>query len=260
MNIIKFFDKLEDKEIWDLAFYVMSIPYSEEKIRSGENLEQFKLAEIALLSNEEMKEKFSIKDDNVIMSLRTADHQSSFDEYLNIAHHMLDESLQYYVRGEKAKAKQYAIQAYLQGIEPIEPAIRANNSELIVSIETAMSEIRKLIEIDKELPEQQIDVVEAEEELKISQATAEETEEVAVAAEEEEEEPAVSKPKKEEEKDNQKADTKEGGLPEWAAVHDGTALKSAKLKSPKKINKDTQTNLFEEKEKPSEANYGGGKL
>ena len=143
--------------------------------------------------------------------------------------------------------------------------IRFNQGDKVTSVTIiSKDKTNKLIEIDKELPEQQIDVVEAEEELKISQATAEETEEVAVVAaaeeEEEEEEPAVSKPKKEEEKDNQKADTKEGGLPEWAAVHDGTALKSAKLKSPKKINKDTQTNLFEEKEKPSEANYWGGKL
>ena len=139
------FDKLEDKQIWDLSFYVMSLPFS--KSDSSESLEenQLSLKEISILTNNEIQERFSLKDDKMISALRTQNHQQSFEDYLDIAHKTLNEVLPTYIHGEKDLAKKYAIQAYLQGIEPIEPAIKANKPELIISIEVAMSEIRKLV-------------------------------------------------------------------------------------------------------------------
>lgn len=141
------FDKLDDKQIWDLAFYVMSLPFA-SKSSITLNTEQLTLAEMSILSNDEIKEKLSLKDDSLIIAMRTTDHQNSFDDYLSIAHKFLNESLVHYLQGDKKNAKKYAIQSYLQGIEPIEPAIRANKPELIISIETSMGEIRKLVEID----------------------------------------------------------------------------------------------------------------
>jgi high-affinity iron transporter len=156
------FDKLDDKQIWDLAFYVMSIPYSAVKISSSFTEENLSLSEISLLSNEEITSKFPNEYEKLIVGIRTNNHQISFEDYINTAQETLDEAFQFYLHGENNNAKKYAIQAYLQGIEPIEPAIKANRPELIVSVETSMSAIRKLMSLDHREKDLKIEITKAQ--------------------------------------------------------------------------------------------------
>jgi high-affinity iron transporter len=142
------FDQLDDNQIWDLAFYIMSLPYSAIKRLDQGDKKQLSLQELSILSNDEIRSTFSLKDDNLIAYSRTNNHQLSVDDYLDVTKKLLSEVLPHYIHGDKDNAKRYAIQAYLQGIEPIEPAIKANKPELIISIEISMSSIRKLIELD----------------------------------------------------------------------------------------------------------------
>lgn len=151
-------DKLDDREIWDLSYYVMSIPFSSMTVSGLKNDINLNLSEMSILSNDEIKEKFSLKDDNQIIALRTTDHLSSAEEYLQTAERNLEEALQHYQQGDRNGAKQYAIQSYLQGIEPIEPAIKANKPELLVALETTMGLIRKLTELEHKEKELQTEL------------------------------------------------------------------------------------------------------
>jgi len=154
------FDHLDDKEIWDLAFYIMSIPYAADNTSNKSFETNITLEEISSLNNNQIKEKYHIPlDDNTLISqLRSANREYSFLDYLNIAKRTLGEVLPYYLHAEYENAKKLAIQSYLQGIEPIEPIIKVSRPDLIIEIEVSMSEIRRLTTIKGQEKQLEIEI------------------------------------------------------------------------------------------------------
>ena len=65
----------------------------------------------------------------------------SFD----VTRHKLAESAAAYEKSDYAAATELALSAYLDGVEPIEPALAARDKDLMVRIESAMSRLRSLI-------------------------------------------------------------------------------------------------------------------
>lgn len=149
--------QLSDKEIWDLAFYVMSIRH-QELASSPEakniNIKSYaiSLEELSSLSDTQLKEKLSYKDEKeknlAIALLRNKDETPSSGQYIVKAKSLLNLALTSFKKNtasSKDDAKSFALKAYLEGIEPIEPLIKANNPKLIAKIETEMAKIRKII-------------------------------------------------------------------------------------------------------------------
>ena len=66
---------------------------------------------------------------------------------LSIVRAKLAESLAAYRGGDRAGAKTLALAAYLDGFEPIEPALRGRDATLLAHIEGSMGEYRAAIEI-----------------------------------------------------------------------------------------------------------------
>ncbi len=154
------FGDLSDRDVWDLSFYVMSLRHqtflSTLKTIPANQL-NFSLEEMATLSDTELKEKIAEKitdkktdqdeqNKNIALALlRTKNDDTSSGQYIGIAKSLLTKSLVSFKSNNKDEAKRFALQAYLEGIEPIEPMIKANNPQLVVQIEKEMGKIRQII-------------------------------------------------------------------------------------------------------------------
>lgn len=145
-----------DKEVWDLSFYLMAMRHAETlKKAEGMNVkvpENISLVDQASLSDTELKTKMSLEEDDerdvALALLRSQDGNTSGGEYIGKAKNYLNDALTAYQNNSRDDAKRFAIQAYLQGIEPLEPMIKANNPELVIKVETEMAKIRQIISDD----------------------------------------------------------------------------------------------------------------
>lgn len=148
-----------DKEVWDLSFYIMSIRHEEKMKEAKTNSIQaladtVSLEQAAQLSDTELQNKIlaSNKEDKeralAVAALRTKDNNPTGGDYIGKAKDLLNDSLRAFQKQTpeaRDDAKSLALRSYLEGIEPIEPMIKANNPELVVKIETEMGKIRKII-------------------------------------------------------------------------------------------------------------------
>jgi len=142
-----------DKEVWDLSFYIMSLRHtklaSTAKAEMNFNINKFSLLEVATLSDTELKEKFNKIDDDkrnlALALLRTKNDNTSGDQFIGIAKSYLNQAQTAFKNNSKDDAKRLAIQAYLEGIEPIEPTLKLNNPKLVARIEKEMGLVRKII-------------------------------------------------------------------------------------------------------------------
>lgn len=147
-----------DKEVWDLSFYVMSVRHEQELklagVESAKNLaDKISLEQTATLSDSELQAKMaSAKEEKdrslAVAVLRTKDNNPTGGDYIGKAKELLNDSLRAFSKNTpegKAEAKSLALRSYLEGIEPVEPMIKANNPALVVNIETEMVKVRKII-------------------------------------------------------------------------------------------------------------------
>ncbi len=144
--------QFSDKEVWDLSFYLMAIRhYDLVKPEAAPNLntENITLVDLASLSDNELKAKMNEKNDDdksiALALLRTKNNNTTGGDYIGKAKKYLDDSLAAYKNNAKEDAKRLAIQAYLEGIEPVEPLIKANNPDLVIRVEAEMAKIRQII-------------------------------------------------------------------------------------------------------------------
>jgi high-affinity iron transporter len=149
------FPSHSDKEVWDLAFYVVSLRHknlNEVSSPDSDDKSPEMLRLVATSSDDKLKEEK--KNAAMIASLRT---YSSDDEggggSLNHARTQLDEALKEYKAGNQDAAKTKAIKAYLEGIEPVEPRLKATDPAAVSLLETKMAAVRSAIEGKKSISE-----------------------------------------------------------------------------------------------------------
>jgi len=70
---------------------------------------------------------------------------------LVLARHRLAESLAAYQAGDRKQAADFALSAYLDGFEPLEPSLKARDDALMVRIESAMLDFRSAINKGKSI-------------------------------------------------------------------------------------------------------------
>lgn len=174
-----------DKEVWDLSFFLMSIRHEQELKTAGiENAKSYAdkitLEEAATMSDSELQQKINSKesksenDKNLAVAvLRTKDNNPTGGDYIGKAKDLLNDSLAAFKMNTPAareEAKTFALRSYLEGIEPVEPMIKANNPALVVTIETEMGKVRQLIAD----PKASVDMLAAQ--IKVTQSVFEEVE------------------------------------------------------------------------------------
>ena len=151
------FAHLSTDEQWDLAFYVGRFAFTEEQAAAGEKLWNEDAAVRARFPDLKALSQITPaalaaavgqpKADALTAYLRR--HPEAVVQHttgsLDIARQKLRESLAAYEAGDKRKATDLALAAYLDGFEPVEPSLTARNSALMLRIETAMGQVRGAI-------------------------------------------------------------------------------------------------------------------
>ncbi|HBX65341.1 MAG TPA: iron permease, partial [Balneolaceae bacterium] len=152
------FATLSDKEIWDLAFYIKSLRFTTQADQYTELQQKFDLAnntvnleEVATLSDVELlkslRNDYSADTELLLTALRTQFPGDNAQKYsLDKARNYLKSALQNYTSGRYSPAREDALAAYLEGIEPSEARLKANAPAFTASLEQQMFEIREIIE------------------------------------------------------------------------------------------------------------------
>jgi len=152
-----------DREIWDLTFYVMSLRYESQSI-GNEAMPSLALAEVANTTDIDLLAKLPgdpTAQAHKLARIRLHSVPSQGDGHsIGVARARLDEVLAALRSGDMKAAKQAAVMAYLDGVEPIEPKLRAKDNDLTLLIEEKMSNLRAAI--DAGLPAVAVEKREAE--------------------------------------------------------------------------------------------------
>ena len=146
------FPQLSDKEIWDLAFYLKSLPFKDQN--HAVLPAKVNLKDAATLTDKEIAASFggdSAEIKSSIASLRAIGSISEYGNPLEIAERLLSESVNAARAGDWVKANDFALRAYLEGIEPLEPKMKANLPGFVEEIETLMIGYRSLIQKNETL-------------------------------------------------------------------------------------------------------------
>lgn len=133
------FNELSDEEIWDIAFYIMELPYLNAETDGSNPV--LPLTEVATLSNNALRDAHPGID---IPSLRKKGNLS-IGGPLQLAKTLLISAESAAVAGARDEAVALALKAYLQGIEPAEPKIKASDNQLFVRLESSMMGLRESI-------------------------------------------------------------------------------------------------------------------
>jgi high-affinity iron transporter len=147
------FPHLSDQELWELAFYVNSLRF---KGGSGRSIptewspeKKETLSAVASLNDNAIKEKIEGTEENknqILKTLRLFAGNEDQGSFLFLAETKLNEAKGHYRSNDHEAAKTKALQAYLEGIEPIEAKLRASDPESVPEIEEKMGAVRAGIE------------------------------------------------------------------------------------------------------------------
>ncbi len=162
-----FEEVLDEKQKWDVAFYVLSLGYPD--IPSGGGTSGFsteniphdvrKLENLALASNVEILLNAGAggSDEDVLFYLRTAYLRDGIAGGASeaIAHTMrkLEEAIGLYEAGRKDEAFREALDGYLGGFQKIEPALVSKKRSLVLEVEKKMGFFRSLVMSDRDSSE-----------------------------------------------------------------------------------------------------------
>ena len=169
------FAALSEEERWQLAFYVLSLGFSESQSKAGESLLQknrvpAELTDVAALStltgsqlSDKLKAYFTDEPQtsNVLAYLRRGLLQKTSADPLAIARTRLREAADLYASGDKEKAYQKAVEAYIDGYDLAEPTLFAKDMSFGRNLEAQFTEFRNAIKQEVSLAEiqrQQIDI------------------------------------------------------------------------------------------------------
>lgn len=153
-----FGQKLTDKQLWEIAFYVKSLKAKNEhpgientktgvlnSLREKANLEK-----VATLNDQDLANylgKKGVKNPNIAeANLRLAGNKGITANSLALALTYLDQVGKEYKSGHIDEARRKAVLAYLDGVEPIEPALRSHAPSLTTTLEGKMTAVRGNIE------------------------------------------------------------------------------------------------------------------
>lgn len=153
------FAAFTEEQRWQVAFYVMSLRFSSEQAKRGAALidekklpsDLISVANLATHSDEQLSEQIkryfdqeaSVND--VLAYLRRGLIDQKPADPLVLTRNLVRESASLYAGGEKDKAYQKAVDAYIDGYELAEPALFAKDASFGRALEALFTEYRNAI-------------------------------------------------------------------------------------------------------------------
>lgn len=153
------FTALSEADRWALAFYVSQLAFTPADQDAGKLLwsgsESIRaqipnIDTLAGLTQAELTSRIGDDARPVLAYLRNhVDKVSLVQGHgLALARHRLQESYAAFMAGNKSSARDLALSAYLDGVEPVEPTIATRDSSIRTDLETAMSSYRTMVTDD----------------------------------------------------------------------------------------------------------------
>ncbi len=158
------FGELSEQEAWDVAFYINSLNYvkevpSDKQQRIVEAVKDTaSLETLTTIPNKKWYTWLQNRDfdpSQAMVVLRSMDpsleQATRPDKKQSLAHatELLKQSAEAYRQGESGRAGTLALNAYLEGVEPVEAQIKATNPALVSRIENQMISVRSTIKEGK---------------------------------------------------------------------------------------------------------------
>lgn len=176
------FSALPEEQRWEVAFYVMSLRFSAEAAKSGAAFVQSKnipdklthVATLSTLSDEQLLETLKpyaaqeSQAHEALAYLRRGLLEKKTADPLIVARTRLREASELYAQGQKEKAYQKAVEAYLDGFEMAEPALFAKDASFGRGLEGQFTQFRNAIK--QGAPSEEIQNRYLEMEIKLAQA------------------------------------------------------------------------------------------
>jgi len=140
-----------DAEIWDLAFYVLSLRHEavigDAELALGKPLSKpdISLSKMATSTDPELASLGKSAQQLALARLYT-EKESSISGFATLTKRLLDDAATQYRAQDYTASRTSALLAYLDGVEPIEPRLRANVSHFVPVIEMKMALVRSAIE------------------------------------------------------------------------------------------------------------------
>lgn len=140
------FNELTERELWDISFYIMSLRYKKQvKLKQLPSI--IVLDSISRWSDINLK-NYLKQHHQAITVAQIRSYEPIVKKPLDIAKDNLILSLNAYIDKNKDEAQKLALTAYLEGVEIVEPLIKANDPELLLHIEKAMINYRAALKGD----------------------------------------------------------------------------------------------------------------
>lgn len=151
------FDGLTQDEIWDLAFYVTSLRHEGANVQVKGAADPLNgqwgaatLKAVATGSDAILLKTLpeSVGDKAAALALlrrHEPDEMQASMATLAVARTKLDNAVKALDKGDVETAKREALSAYLDGVEPVEARIKANDADLVLAIEEAMMTFRGVV-------------------------------------------------------------------------------------------------------------------
>jgi len=150
---------LREEERWQAAFYIFSLRFSSEAAAEGKKLLEAKrlpeelksTATLSTLSDEELLERigpyFPAKQEafKALAYLRRGLMENQSGDPLIVARTFLSQAMGLYEKGDKEKAYQKAVDAYLEGFELVEPALFARDLSFGRALEGKITAFRSAL-------------------------------------------------------------------------------------------------------------------
>lgn len=145
------YNQLSEQEAWELAFYVLQLPYQGKS--KGENQLNVSLKDVSELNENQLIEKYKpLHPEVFIADLRTfQESEKSNNQYITHALHLLDSCYLQYKNGNKQAARNFALASYMNGIEPIEVQINIHDKNQTKRLERKMLALRNAIEANESI-------------------------------------------------------------------------------------------------------------
>ena len=158
------FAQLPTQDRWALAFYVGRFAFDDAQAKAGEQIWTQDAALHARFANLQAlaqtapaalaRDIGEVRARQVTAYLRR--HPDAVNSQgvgsLSIARTKLSQSLAAYVAGDRKAAQELALAAYLDGFEPIEPALTARDGALMTRVESAMGDFRASLSAGEPAP------------------------------------------------------------------------------------------------------------
>jgi high-affinity iron transporter len=142
------FNEFSERELWDISFYIMSLRYkNQEKL---EQLPPFIVLDSISRWTDSYLKNYLEQQFQTITVAQVRLFEPIVKKPLDIAKDNLLLSLNAYINKNKDEAQKLALTAYLEGVELVEPLIRANDPKLLVHIEKTMINYRASLKGDNE--------------------------------------------------------------------------------------------------------------